>query len=396
MPSSDLARRFSPTRRTSFYYFVNFTSSGATVAYGGIWLASKGITSEQIGVINALPVFIMLGLNLLVGRLADRAKDWRQVIIAGALIGAIAPFLLFFASGFWAILAVWTCCSLPIAAIGPVVDAAALRMAKRQGAEFGTIRAWGTVGYMVFNAVTGVLAAWLGSMVFVPLFALLSLLRALVSLALPRFRAPAHEATIAAIGQPVEAKRIREVLKPWFLLPLVGFAIVFATHIILNAFAALLWKEQGISESVIGPLIALGALAEATTMFLWQRIGARFSPRTIIMFGALAAAVRWTAMAMSPPVYFLVILQLMQSLTYAMGFLASVHFIAKWTSEDIAAEVQSFFVVLQQIASVIALTGFGWLISVMGAHGYFVAAGFAVLAAALVWVSLRLRQPTGG
>ena len=131
-------------------------------------------------------------------------------------------------------------------------------------------------------------------------------------------------------------------------------------------------------------------------MFLWQRVGARFSPRAIIMFGALASVVRWTAMAMSPPVYVLVILQLMQSLTYAMGFLASVHFIAKWTSEDIAAEVQSFFVVLQQVASVIALIGFGWLISVLGAHGYFVAAGFALLGAGLVWVSLRLKQPSGG
>jgi PPP family 3-phenylpropionic acid transporter len=392
----DLARRPSPTLRTSFYYFVNFTSSGATVAYGGIWLASKGISSEQIGVINALPVFIMLGLNLVVGRLADRANDWRQVIIAGALVGSVVPFLLFFADGFWAILAIWTCSTLPIAAIGPVVDAAALRMAKRHGAEFGTIRAWGTVGYMVFNAVTGVLAAWLGSVVFVPLFAILSLLRGIVSLALPKFRAPTHQTSVATIGQPAEARKIREVLKPWFLLPLVGFAIIFATHLILNAFAALLWKEQGISESLIGPLIALGALAEATTMFLWQRVGARFSPRAIIMFGALASVVRWTAMAMSPPVYVLVILQLMQSLTYAMGFLASVHFIAKWTSEDIAAEVQSFFVVLQQVASVIALIGFGWLISVLGAHAYFVAAGFALLGAGLVWVSLRLKQPTGG
>jgi PPP family 3-phenylpropionic acid transporter len=73
-----------------------------------------------------------------------------------------------------------------------------------------------------------------------------------------------------------------------------------------------------------------------------------------------------------------------------------VHFIAKWTSEDIAAEVQSFFVVLQQVASVIALIGFGWLISVLGARAYFVAAGFALLGAGLVWVSLRLKQPTGG
>ena len=47
--------------------------------------------------INALPVLIMLGLNLFVGRLADRAADWRQVIVAGALLSAAIPFGLFFA-----------------------------------------------------------------------------------------------------------------------------------------------------------------------------------------------------------------------------------------------------------------------------------------------------------
>ena len=71
-----------PERRTMLYYFVNFTSSGAAVAYAGIWFASQGLTSGEIGIVNSLSVFLLLGLNIVVGRIADKARDWRQVIIA--------------------------------------------------------------------------------------------------------------------------------------------------------------------------------------------------------------------------------------------------------------------------------------------------------------------------
>ncbi len=43
-----------------------------------------------------------------------------------------------------------------------------------------------------------------------------------------------------------------------------------------------------------------------------------------------------------------------------------VHFIANWTSEDIAAEAQSFFQVLQQGFSVVGAVGVRWLVGLMG------------------------------
>ena len=391
MPISTLARRFSPELRASVYYFINFTSAGAAVAYAGIWFAGEGLSSGEIGVINAVPVFIMLGLNLLVGRIADRAKDWRQVIIAGALASAFLPLGLFFAHGFGAILRVWTAIAVPVAAIGPVADAASLRLTKRNGTDFGAIRAWGTVGFMAFNALTGLLVGWFGAAVFLPLYALLNFFRGVASLWLPRFRAPAEARTVAA-ALPAAGK-LREVMRPWFLLPLIGSSLVFGTHIILNAFAALLWQRQGIPEEVIGPLIALAAFAEAATMFAYRRFVGQVPARQLILISAAASVVRWSAMAFSPPVYVLVLLQLLQSLTFALGYLGTVHFITKWTSEDIAAEVQSFFVVLQQAISVVALLGFGWLIGVMGAKGYLVAALLALAGGGCVWLSIKMRQP---
>jgi MFS transporter, PPP family, 3-phenylpropionic acid transporter len=337
-------------------------------------------------------VLVILLLNLVVGRLADKASDWRQVIVIGALIAGIVPIGLFFVNEFWGILLFWTLCSLPGGAIGPVLDAATMRMTRRNGSDFGSIRAWGTVGYMLFNALTGFLVVWFGSTIFVPLFVGLALLRAGASLQLPAFRAPPGLPTVAAT-QPVAGKVRAVLVKPWFFLPLVGFAMVFGTHIFLNAFGALLWKQQGISESVIGPLIALGSASEAGMMFVWKRFGGRISARHLILISAVASALRWIAMAFAPPVPVLVALQLTHGITFAIGYLGCVHFIANWTSEDIAAETQSLFTVLQQLMSVLALLAFGWLVALYGNQAYLFAALTAFVGGGCIWASLKMMQP---
>jgi MFS transporter, PPP family, 3-phenylpropionic acid transporter len=229
----------------------------------------------------------------------------------------------------------------------------------------------------------------LGGGAFLPFFVGLALLRGVVSLGLPTFRAPLDERRVAGSG----ARRLGEVMKPWFLLPLVGWSMVFATHLVLNGFQALLWKEQGISELTIGLLIALGAASEAAMMFAFKRFQARFPARVLILASAGVSVARWMAMGVSPDVVWLVPLQLLHSVTFALGFMGCVHFIANWTSEDIAAEAQSFFQVLQQGFSVVALVVFGWLVGLMGAHAYFAAAGFAAMGGVLIWSSLQLMQP---
>ena len=380
-----------PELRATAYYFVFFMTSGAATTYGGIWFSQdQGLSPGEIGLIGSLPTFLMLILNLVVGRLADKAADWRQVIVIGALLGAAIPIGLFWAHGFVPILIVWTLAALPVAAIGPVQDAATMRMTRRNGTDFGFIRAWGTIGYMGVIVITGQIVTSFGGMIFLPFFIGLAVLRGVIALGLPNFRAPKEEQTLAQKGG---ASRMREVMKPWFLLPLVGWSMVFATHLILNSFQALLWKQQGISDIVIALLIALGAASEATMMFVFKRFVGRFPARLIILASAVIATLRFAALAFAPDVPLLVVLQLLHSMSFAMGYLGCVHFIANWTSEDIAAEAQSFFQVLQQAMGVIAVTGFGVLMGFFGVHAYFASAAFAAIGAVMIFASMRLMQP---
>lgn len=137
-----------------------------------------------------------------------------------------------------------------------------------------------------------------------------------------------------------------------------------------------------VAEAVAGTDKALGILPLGTMNALARDLGLPLD-----LEGAISA------LAVTADVAILVPLQLLHSVTFAMGYMGCVHFIANWTSEDIAAEAQSFFQVLQQAMAVLALTAFGWIAGPLGLHTYFASAAFAALGAVLILISMRLMAP---
>jgi PPP family 3-phenylpropionic acid transporter len=177
----------------------------------------------------------------------------------------------------------------------------------------------------------------------------------------------------------------------WFLLPCLSFALIQSTHFFLGAMGSLVWKIDGIDEVWIGPLIAISAAGEATTMFLWRRIGPHMSARTMLIIGGLVAFVRWVAMAFNPPLAIMFGLQALHAITLPFSYFGIMHFIANWAPEEIAAEAQGFSSAVTQGLSVITLVAFGWLVGVMGGQAYFVAGAMALVGAGAAWWSLLLK-----
>lgn len=369
-----------PLRRVQMFFAVQFLSVGMINAYGGIWFAEIGLTPVQIGIIGAAPIGLLLLLTVFVGRVADRAPDWRQVIIWGMTIAGLAPIGLFWADGFWGVLLFWTILATAQRISVPVADAAALRMARREGGDFGRMRALGTIGYLSVIIVAGYILKDGSVEMFLPLFVAFGLIRSVVAFGLPNMRGPR-----TTEGPPTQLFAGMQV---WFILPLFAYALINTNHIILNSFQGLLWKQQGIPTQVIGLLIALGAFSETLMFFYFRRVSRRFRPLTILMASAVFSVIRWAAMAASPGVAILIVLQMMHALTYAMGFLAITNFIADNTSEDNAAEAQSFLVMIELAVSVVLLIGFGWLAGQVGALAYL---GSAVLAG-FGWIAIVLAR----
>lgn len=387
----------SPVGRASAFYATLFLTAGVANPFLPIWLKSNGLIASQIGTVSAAPILVMVLFNMLVGRIADRASDWRQVIIAGALMAAVTSCGLLFADSYWTIVVVWTLVMVPFQAISPVADAATMRMARRRGADFGTIRVWGTVGFVVATVTSGFLLGAFGVGAFVPVIIFVCALRAGSSLRLPYFRAPSDDDVAPSAGSehapPLVARRIRQLWRPWFLLPLLGGALLQASHMLQMGFGALIWKEAGVPDWVIGPLWAVAPGGEILVMLYFKKLAPRFSARHLLLAACAMGAIRWVGFSFNPPVWALALLQMLHMGSFGLGYLGIIEFVANWTTEEIAAEAQSFFVVIRQIAQVAALTGFGFLVDLAGSGAYWVAAAVTVVGAGLIAISLALMSP---
>lgn len=393
MPSV-LSRSASPELRASIYQFTVYIPGGVASVFLGIWLSEHGLPADQIGIINALPTLCLLLLNIIVGRIADKADDWRSALIVISLASALAPLPLYFVSEFWGILLVWALCATSNGLVAPVIDAATVRMTRRNGTDFGAVRAWATVGYVFAAAGIGLLLNVLGSGAFVTLYVITVVARAALAYLLPRFRAPAPKVTLANTpGLTRQRTRLKDSLQLWFVLPLVAFALVNSSNAIIGSFAALLWHENGIPTYFLGPLLGVAAVGEAILMFGWRRFGGRVTARNMILVAALAGLLRFTVMAFNPPVEVLFLTQLLHAFSFGMGYFGVVHFIANWTDESNAAEAQGFANMLNMGAAMLALVVFGVLFEHFGAYAFFYSTITSLLAIVCVLVSLRIRPP---
>lgn len=382
-------RLASPEARTSLYYAWYYIPAAIQTLLLPIWLDSRGISEEQIGLIAAVPIGIMIVLNLVVGRIADRASDWRSVIVVAALASGAASLGLLLLDGFWGILVVVTLCVIPMMATEPVIDAATIRMTRRRGSDFARVRIWGSIGYIVMISLAGWIFGWAGIAVFVPLFILTCLLRGGVAFLLPRFRAPEGAATAQTNADA--ATTMRQVMRPWFVLALAGAAALQASHMLLINFGALLWARAGVPDAALGLLWAVAPICELLVIFYFTRIAKRFSARHLLLLACFCGVVRWGGMAVASEIWHFAVLQALHMATFALGYMGIVSFIANWTSEDIAAEAQSFYVVIRQVVSVLALLAFGPLVAAFGMNSFYAAAGIAGLGGTMIAVSLAMK-----
>ena len=389
-----LSRLDTPELRASIYQFMVYVPGGVASVFLGIWLSEHGMPADQIGLINALPTLCLLLLNIIVGRIADRADDWRSALIVISMLSALAPLPLYFVSEFWGILLVWAFCATSNGLVAPVIDAATVRMTRRNGTDFGAVRAWATVGYVFAAAGLGLFLNVLGSGAFVTLYVATVVVRAALAFILPRFRAPAPKPTLAGVGGEVAPpSRLRDSLQLWFVLPLLAFSLVNSSNALIGGFAALLWHENGVPSYFLGPLLGIAAVGEAILMFAWRRFGGRVTARNMILVCAMAGLLRFTVMAFNPPVEVLFLTQTLHAFSFGMGYFGVVHFIANWTNEANAAEAQGFANMLNMGASMMALIVFGVLVEHFGSYAFFYSTVTALLAIACVLVSLKLKPP---
>jgi MFS transporter, PPP family, 3-phenylpropionic acid transporter len=367
------------TVRLGLFYGAIFIGTGVSSPYLPVWFAHHGLSGSRIGLILSLPMLARALTAPLLAVWADSFRLRRTALTILAL-GVTAAYALMAAPGgfaWWTV--VWFAASSMYSTLSPLADVIALRRARLDGFNFGWPRGIGSAAFIVGNLGMGAILTR-GS----PDLVLVWMVAAVAATALAaRFLLPADPVHEAGHAEPLSGRMagLSGLLKdPVFMTAVVSAGLIQSAHAFYYGFSTLAWKRQGIGEGLTGVLWATGVTAEIAFMWFLEPWRRRVGPRNLLMLGGLAAVLRWSALAVSPPLWALFPLQTLHALSYAATFLASLLLVEQLSTPRNASAAQALNSALSGgVLSGVATLVSGWLFDRAGAHGYFLMAAMSAV-----------------
>jgi PPP family 3-phenylpropionic acid transporter len=273
-----------PRRRLAGFYFFYFAYLGAFAPFFSIYLKEVGLSPVEIGIVMALPAVARMTAPHLWGWLADASGGLVRVVRLTTLAGLVAWLGMFAGAAFTWICAVAFALSFFLSAAVPLVDSTTLRRLGERTGDYGRIRLWGSIGYMVAVVLVGYLLD------LFPVSALLWIVLALIAgtlalaMSIPETEAPPHE----------EAAPITHVLgNPAVVALIAGSALMVAAHGPYYAFYSIHVVAHGYSKALTGWLWALGVLCEIGIFYWLPRLYGAFTLRQILIASFALAVLRF-------------------------------------------------------------------------------------------------------
>lgn len=377
--------------RLGLYYAAIFIGTGASLPYMPVWFREQGLSGAQIGAILAAPMLARIIISPLAAIWADGFRLRRTPLIWLGIAASISYIIIGLVDGFWAWMASWLVASCMLGTLPPLGDVMGLRLARREGFSYPFARGLGSLAFVVGNLGMGALLTFAAP----DLVLYWTITAAILAAVAARALLPAEPVNEAGEPPPRSARwrGMSDLLRNRpFLLAVAGSGIIQATHGFYYGFSALLWRRQGIGEAYIGGLWAFGVIVEIAFLWFGDPIRRRLRPETLVVIGGVAALVRWTALAFSPPLWLLFPLQGLHSLSFTATFLGSLALIERHAPPHAASAAQTIssacagglFIGLATLAS-------GPLFDAYGAGGYLGMTGMTLLG--LVAAVVLIRHP---
>lgn len=333
------------TRWLALSYFTYFFSYGIYLPFWSVWLKGEGIPPETIGLLLGAGLVARFLGSLLI---APRVKDPSYLITALRLLALLS---LAFAVGFcfgngWAwLMLVIAGFNLFFSPLVPLTDALAATWQRQITLDYGRVRLWGSLAFVIGSALTGKLVSVWGHNAI--LFSLLiSILAMLVGMLLKPSVLPQGEART----QNEPSRSWRELLSEgpvWRFLLCV--TLLQGAHAGYYSFASIYWEEAGYSAATIGYLWSLGVVAEvvifASSNFLFRR----WNARNLLLLSAVCGLLRWGLMASTTEIGWLLLVQVLHCGTFTVCHLAAMRFIAARQGAEVIR--------LQAVYSALAMGG---------------------------------------
>src|SRR5207248_2195884 len=143
--------------RLGAFYAASFLVVGIQTPFWPVWLAGRGLDAQEIAALFAAGIWAKVAATPLIGAAADRLGNRRGVMAALATVACLAYAALWPEWGFWGLLWLNLVAGVAQSALMPLGDSITLAAVRGSGLDYGRIRIWGSLSFIVAAIGSGAL-----------------------------------------------------------------------------------------------------------------------------------------------------------------------------------------------------------------------------------------------
>ncbi|WP_114009395.1 MFS transporter [Cohaesibacter intestini] len=372
--------------RISLFFGAFFFPYGIYIPFAGIWLKSLGLSPESIGIVLMVPLIARVVFTPVMAAMADKIGDRRLTLqIYCTLFALTFAFITIDDSLGW-ILAVMAISHITQGAIVPIADSLAMAGTRRYDLDYGRMRRWGSLAFVVANLAGGFCLDLLGANKIIWLMIGGNLLQIVFSLTLPKDpRLIDHQRM--SKGNKLDWTQLKQFGQTGFWIVLASISLIQASHALLYTFGTIYWEQRGVAASMTGIFWSVSVFAEVLVFSFSKRISGRADWKALIFISGLLATLRWALMPFDMPEAGYLLLQLLHAGSFACSHLGTMFFIAAMVDDDLSGTAQGLYTMLTGLLMAIATYASGILYGDLGGNGFVIMAGISTTALFLLATS---------
>jgi PPP family 3-phenylpropionic acid transporter len=150
-----IAALLCPAVRLSAFYAAMFLVAGIQLPFWPVWLAARGLSAREIGIVLAAAIWVRVFATPAIGAISDRLGA-RRAVNGGARRNRSRQLrVLVVRWGFGVLVSLTLVALTAQSALMPLGDTVTLAISRSDGLDYGRIRVWGSVSFILASLVSG-------------------------------------------------------------------------------------------------------------------------------------------------------------------------------------------------------------------------------------------------
>lgn len=312
------------------------------VSFASVFLLSRNFSNSQIGMILSAGNLLAAVLQPFVASFADRMKNFtlsQLAMLMAVFIVIFSVALIWISRKFWMIAVIYILLYTSLMLLQPMTIAIGTFFISRgYPLYFGVARGIGSLAFAAASTVTGFLVERYGANMVLYLLIIIFLVLAGAALFIDT-REVGGKYSVSLLGEknsrnceggeepcslPIFLGKYKR-----FMLLLVGVALIFTFHNMVNSYLYQIIKPLGGTEADMGNSLSIAAVSELPTMFLLTWLMKHFKCKTLMRTASVFFTVKAVILLCAGNMLFVNIAQSLQILGFALHTAVSVYYTSR-------------------------------------------------------------------